>query len=286
MAYVIGQYNHNKASSDDASFLTPITSGTVSRKTSSKDTGISDGLLNSFTDECITDLNLVSSEYYYFRCQIKRMTSPQTFVIKLVNFADTSAGAVEQFIKQVTVQGGDREEWVEVEFIFNPIVSFDTVLFQLQRTIDDYRYFTRYPKIAYLQLGSINNIINSKIENEVSLLKIGVQSHPGLVMCINGEEIHTSRTGIYEVRNGVIPVTFFSVTNAATEVNQNPSDTNSVKGWELDVNQQIETIENNSSLTPAQKEAMYKAIDSKCFFGTSKEYSIDAFTLDYMYDNN
>ena len=285
MAYVIGQYNHNKASSDDASFLTPITSGTVSRKANSKDTGISGGSLNSFLDECITGLNLVSSEYYYFRCQIKRMTSPQTFAVKLVNFADTSSNAVEQFIKQITVQGGDREEWVEIEFIFNPVITFDTILFQLQRTIDDYREFTRYPKIDYQQLGSINNIISSKIEDGISLLKIGVQSHPGLTMCINGEEMHLSRTGIYEVKNGVIPVTFFSVTNAAIEVNQDPTDVNSVEGWKLDINQQIETIENNSTLTTAQKEAAYRAINSKCFFGTSKTYSIDAFTLDYMYNN-
>lgn len=285
MAYIIGQYNHNSASADDASFITPITEGRVARRTNHGDMGVTGGSLDPFEDECVTDLNLVTSEYYYFRGQIKRMTAPQTFAIKLVNYDDDVSGSVEQFVKQITVQGGDREEWVSVEFIFHPVVSFDTILFQLQRTIEDYREFARYPKIDYQQLGSINNIINSKIGNNISLLKIGVQSHPGLTMCVNGEEIHISRSGIFEVKNGVIPVTFFSVTNPATEVHTDPSDPSTVDGWKNDINEQIEDIENDPTLTIEQKEAMYKAINSKCFFGTDKTYSIDAFALDYMYNN-
>ena len=285
MAYIIGQYNHNNASSDSASFITPITTGTVARKSDSSDLGVMNESINPFEDECITGLTLEPSKYYYFRGQIKRTVTPQIFSIKLINFNSTVSNAVEQFIKQITIQGGDREEWVDVEFIFHPIVAFDTILFQLQRTIEDYRGFARYPKIDYQQLGSINNIIASKISSGISLLKIGVQSHPGLVMCINGEEIHVSKTGIFEIKNGVIPVSFFSVTNPAIEQNEDPGDINSVEGWKLVVNQQIEEIENDPSLSPEQKEARYKAINSKCFFGTSKKYVIDAFTLDYMYDN-
>lgn len=285
MSYIIGQYNHNKASGDDSSFVTPITSGTVKRRDNSGDMGVVGTALDPFSDECISDLNLVSTKYYYFRCQIKRMTSPQTFTIKLVNYDQTAIGDVEQFIKQITIRGGDREEWVSVEFVFHPIVQFDTILFQLQRTIDDYRVFARYPKIAYQQLSIVNNIIDSKIGNDVSLLKIGVQSHPGLTLCINGEEMHLSRSGIFEIRNGVIPVNFFCVLNPAIEVNINPTDISSVEGWKISINQQIENIENDPSLTPEQKEARYRAINSKCFFGTAKKYEVDAFILDYMYDN-
>lgn len=285
MAYIIGQYNHNNASLDSASFITPITTGRVARKSNSSDTGVMTESLNPFEDECITDLNLESSKYYYFRVQIKRTLTPQIFSVKLINFNSTVSDSVEQFIKQISIQGGEREEWVSVEFIFHPIVSFDTILFQLQRTIEDYRGFARYPKIDYQQLGSINNMITSKIGSGISLLKIGVQSHPGLTMCLNGEEIHISRTGIFELKDGTIPITFFSVTNPATEQNEDPGDINSVEGWKLSVNQQIEDIENDSSLTPEQKEVRYKAINSKCFFGTSKKYTIDSFTLDYMYDN-
>ena len=273
MAYIVGQYNHNNASSDDASFITPITTGTATRYNGSSGSGS----LDAFSDECVTNLSLVSSDYYYFRCQIKRMVMPQTFTIKLINYNNS---AIEQFIKQITVQGGNREEWVNVDFIFHPLTSFDTILFQLQRTSEDYQGLTRYPKIDYQQLGSINNIINSKIGNGVSLLKIGVQSHPSLSMCINGEEIHISRTGIFEIKNGVLPITFFSVVNPALEA------TSTVDDWIADINQQIEDIENDPTLTIDQKEAMYRAINSKCFFYTTKTYKIDAFTLDYMYSNN
>ncbi len=286
MAYIIGQYNHNSASADDASFIDPIKTGTVKRRDNSGDMGVIGSALDPFADECITDLNLVSSEYYYFRGQIKRMTDPQTFTIKLVNYEASAAGDVEQFVKQITVRGGDREEWVSVELIFHPVVQFDTILFQLQRTIEDYREFARYPKIAYQQLGTINSIIDSKVGVDVSLLKIGVQSHPGLTLCVNGEEIHTSRTGIFEVKNGVLPVTFFSVVNPATEYNTDETDVTSVKGWKLNINAQIEAIETDTTLTIEQKEAKYRAINSQCFFGTPKIYKIDAFTLDYMYNNN
>lgn len=285
MSYIIGQYNHTSAIGDDSSYITPIKSGVVARRGNAGDMGVIGGSLNPFEDECITGLNLSYSEYYYFRGQIKRMTDSQVFTIKLVNYESTGTEEVEQFIKQVTIRGGDREEWVSVEFVFHPAAQFDTILFQLQRTIADYRQFARTPKIAYQQLGAINSIIDSKIANGVSLLKIGVQSHPGLTLCVNGEEMHVSRSGIYEVKNGVLPVNFFSVVNAAEELNQDASDATSVEGWKVQVNTAVEEIENDPTLTIEQKEARYKAIDCKCFFGTTKIYKIDPFILDYMYDN-
>jgi hypothetical protein len=285
LSYIIGQYNHTSTIGDDSSYITPIKSGVVARRGNPGDMGVIGGSLNPFVDECITGLNLSPYEYYYFRGQVKRMTDSQVFTIKLVNYESTGTEEVEQFVKQVTIRGGDREEWVSVEFIFHPVAQFDTILFQLQRTIADYRQFARTPKIAYQQLGVINSIINSKIANGVSLLKIGVQSHPGLTLCVNGEEMHVSRSGIYEVKNGVLPVNFFSVVNAAEELNQDASDATSVEGWKAQVNAAVEEIENDPTLTIEQKEARYKAIDCKCFFSTTKIYKIDPFILDYMYDN-
>lgn len=285
MSYIIGQYNHTSATGDDASYITPIKSGTIARRNNSGDMGVIDSTLSSFSDECITGLNLLPSGYYYFRGQIKRMTDAQAFTIKLVNYESAATDEAEQFIKQVTIRGGDREEWVSIEFIFHPVVQFDTILFQLQRTIYDYRQLVRYPKIVYQQLGSVNNIIDSKVANGVSLLKIGVQSHPGLTLCVNGEEMHVSRSGIYEVKNGILPVNFFSVVNAAEEYNKEVTDVSSVEGWKTSINAEIEDIENDPTITLEEKEARYKAIDCKCFFDTPKIYKIDPFTLDYMYNN-
>ena len=113
MAYVIGQYNHNSASGDDASFITPIRNGRVARKDNSGDTGVIGNAISTFSDECITDLNLTPSKYYYFRCQVKRMIDAQTFTVKLINYNSSAVSNVEQFIKQITVRGGDREEWAD-----------------------------------------------------------------------------------------------------------------------------------------------------------------------------
>lgn len=286
MAYVVGQYNHNNASSGDADFFSAVMDGTVDRRKVATDSGTTGTTVGLFTDECITGLNLVTSKYYYFRCQIKRMTKEQIFTIKLVNYETIGVNAVEQFIKQVTIGGGDPNEWVSVEFIFNPVIQFDTILFNLQRTIDDYRTMVRYPKIAYVQLCSLNNLITMmNLRDNVQLLKIGVQSRPGLAMCINGEEIHMSRTGIFEIKNGVIPVVFFMVVNPAEEVNKDVSDSTAVVGWEADVTEQIKQIEAHDDWTDMKKEEEIALIQSKCFFGTPKKYAVDSFTLDYMYSD-
>lgn len=280
MSYVIGQYNHNRNSEDDRTFIDLITSGTARRRDSRSDSGT--GTTSAlFQDECLQVGNLFPSEYYYFRCYIKRLSTQQTFYIKLVNYDDTEVESVEQYIKTITVQGGNPDEWVSVEFIFHPIVQFDTVLFQLQRTLDDYRSGTRYPIIAYQELGIVKDLISLKIGNQVNLLKIGVQSHPGLMMCINGEEIHASRSGIYELKNGTISVNFFSVVNAAKE------EGNEMQTWMEGVNAQSILIEEEVEagiITREQASEMYKNILSTCFIGTSKIIEIDPFTLDYMYE--
>ena len=284
MSYVIGQYNHNRNSGDDSSFIELVTEGTARRRQNQSDTGGGDMGLSPFEDECVQTTALSPSKYYYFRCYIKRMPSEQTFYVKLVNYDTTVGGAPEQYLKTITIQGGIPDEWVSVDLVFHPVIQFDTILFQLQRSLEDYRSGTRYPLIAYQELGSINNIINSKIATGIKLLKIGVQSHPGLSMCINGEEIHTSRSGIYELKNGVMPANFFSVVNAAKEVNEG---TGSMKEWmanigaiSLDIEEQVEA----GIITREQASEIYAAMSSKSFFDTSKTIEIDPFILDYMYE--
>lgn len=280
MSYIIGQYNHNTDSGDDSSFIDLITTGTVKRRQTQSDTG--GGGLDTFQDECIQlSSGLSSSNYYYFRCYIKRLSSEQVFYIKLVNYDDNTSGSTEQYVKSIVVQGGAPDDWVSVDFIFHPIVQFDTILFQLQRTLEDYREGIRYPKIAYQELGSINNVISSKISSEAELLKIGVQSHPGLAMCINGEEIRTSRSGIYEIKNGVLPVYFFSVVNAAQETgNTMQTWMDTVGATSLDIEEQVEA----GTITREQASEMYKNIPCNSFFGTGKIIEIDPFILDYMYE--
>ena len=255
MGYIIGQYNHNRGPASENEFITLINGTAKQKETQSNIEVFGDSM--SFLNECLqAESNFNSNNYYYFRCFIKKSMdlNSQRFTIKLIKYnADTEQENMEQYIKSITVEPGNG--WVSMECIFNPVIDeFDTILFQLQRVAEDYSGNPRTAVIGYQELGIIRNIIPSKIE-EVNLLKLGVQSRPGLQMCINGEEIHTSRSGIYEIRNGVIPVTFFSVVSAAEE------NTSDLDDWKAG-NPQA----------------------SQSFTNTSKTINIDAFILDYMYE--
>ena len=224
MAYVLGQYN-KLLGQDDNIFMRAIPNGWCDRKEASS--GIFDET-NPFENECCglgTFAERQSFELgknYYFHGKIRRTFdgNPQEFNIKLVNYQPPEGEeGQEQYIKTITIPAFSRssnsddwtKDWVDIEFVFTPVATFDTLLFELVRTIGDYRDSTRYPNIAYEEISYVDNIIPTKIPRANELIKIGVQSHPGLLMCINGEEIHNSRSGIYEIKNGVITVSFFSV---------------------------------------------------------------------------
>ena len=256
MSYILGQYNKNRGVNDNA-FMTLITSGTALRKAFNEDSGVS-GITNIFEDEYVKVSALLNTNHYYFHGKIKRLNTEQTFNIKLVN--DTTSGSetenVDQYIKTIKVapKGSGLSEWADVEFIFTPIITFDSILFELQRTIADYTS-PRQPIIFYEELSIINNIIPTQIKDGVKLIKLGVQSRPNLLMCIEGEEIRTCRTGIYELKNGIITINFFSVCHAIAE------------GSGSTMEQDMET-----------------ATISQCYFGSDKaNREIDSFTLDYMY---
>lgn len=282
MAYILGQYNKNKETPDDDTFMTLVRSGTPKRRPSKGDSGIS-GVESIFYDECIQVENFSDVKNYYFHGKIKRIdNADQTFYIKLVYYSPASQeDDIEQYIKTITVSKGDPDDWVDVEFIFSPFLSFDCILFELQRSVADYRDEIRYPKIAYEELSIINNIINSKVSDGVKLIKIGVQSHPGLLMCINGEEVRTCRTGIYELKNGIMTVTFFSVVAGVKE------NTDIMEQWTRSVSLQIEEIDARrkaGEITAEEAEFEKSLIENRCFFNSEKQSrSIDSFTLDYMY---
>jgi hypothetical protein len=284
MAYILGQYNKTKNDGLDNNFMTFINDGTVERIAAKEDDGVlgfydveEGGSL--FSDEGIRlsgSSSLDTKKSYYFHGKIKRMESPQVFDIKLIHY-DISQ-TTEQYIKTITVAAGNIHEWVDLEFIFNPYQDFDIILFELRRIAQDYREETRFPKIIYEELSEINNLISFGISEGKKLLKIGVQSRPGLLMCINGEEIRSSRSGIYELKQGVIVVNFFSVVSSAIET----------------TNILIESIENineeydeaMAKPTIPEQEAALSAISSICLWNTGvypKTRVIDNFTLDYLY---
>ena len=273
MGYVLNQFNQPRNeptstnSANNTIYMELLTDGVAKRRRNMGDNGVTGGTLNPFYDECIQfNGGLSAGLNYYFHSKIKRLSSDQVFYIYLVNYNDVSAGedVKTQYLKTITVQGGSSTEWVDFELLFTPLIQFDCILFQLQRTIEDYRTGTRYPVIVYEELSLVKNMLSSQIKQGVSLMKMGIQSRPGLLMCINGEEIHIGRTGIYEVKNGIITVDFFSVVTGAVPTNNIGFLLNQLAGM-----RDVEGGDNTNS---------------RCIFNEPKKRAISPFTLDYMYE--
>lgn len=269
MGYILGQYNFNSQQSagDLNTFMTYITNATVKTRPTVTDSGISGGSSFNFDNVCITNIDggLQPNINYYFHGKIKRLSSAQVIYIKLVNYDEATSEVKEQYIKTITIAGSaNATDWVDVEFIFNPFVTFDTILFELQRTLTDDYPIGRTVIVAFEEISIINNLINSKVGLEgTELIKIGVQSRPSFMMCVNGEEIHTSRSGIYELKSGVILVSFFAPVGFGKET------TTALEDWQNEVNQRVIAGETN--------------IPSQHFLGTNKDRQISNFTLDYIY---
>lgn len=305
MSYQLLQYN--KRNDDNNDFMTLITSGdatTVSVKKDYQTIGFND---NVFYDQAVFFQNgLVRDTTYYFHGKIKRLEESQVFYVKL--YYNDNGIYKEQYIKTIAIHKGDirnnqlQSEWVDIEFIFTPVEQFSYLVFELQRDPElDYASETiRYPFIAFQELSKVENILETKnLVGNNKLIKIGIQSRPSILMCINGEEIRTSKTGIYEFRNGVISVTSFSVCNHINEKYDSIregytgeeflSDCN-LSEWMLYINNSYQKIQEEykeSSMSdrdaPKKRATAVKNLVRKCFFGSEKDDRvIDNFTLDYL----
>ena len=268
MGYIVNQYNKND-NEDVSKFMSFILEGEPIRIPEQSDNGIIGmKVSNPFFNEGImlkSNVSFEASKNYYFHSKIRRMNETQVFHIYLANVTKTDNNTIllageQQFLKTITVQGGTDTDWVDMELIFAPFINFNTIMFKLQRSIVDYNLDTcRYPTIIYQELSIINNLLSS-FSNVQSLYKLGVQSRPGFLMCINGEEIRTGRSGIYELKDGFIMINFFSAVAAA----EDPVELK-------DELTKLPSTLNNSSCV--------------CLFDKNKTRTIDNFSLDYVYKN-
>lgn len=95
------------------------------------------------------------------------------------------------------------------EMVFRPVEDgFSGILLEMVRTPEDYDIQRTTPDgIEYgrkvdatktkVTLYTLNNLVNDMYKNG-TLDRIGVWSHPGLTMAINGEEIKVGPSGFYE----------------------------------------------------------------------------------------
>lgn len=171
-----------------------------------------------FYNPCLylSSSNVVTSLYnYYLKFEVKQLPdSVQEFTIKLQSdeiYVDNI-----QDIRTFTVKQGTGT--TAFELIFNPNSSYNQIVFELRRLALD--FYTnnedntngRIMDVKILQFDRIINVISdylaSKHEGLVALKKIGIQGPPGLLFCIDGEEIHIGRRGIYELYNEDIVLSY------------------------------------------------------------------------------
>ena len=209
MSFQFGQFRRNQLSS----FLTPLSYGLTtitSQSIISSAITFLDNILVLSGNNIVkpTESDGVRTKNYYIRFKVYKKANPQTIKIKLVNTNKTSDNI--QVLKSIVVEGGRESDYSSYEIVISPNNIYNRILFELQRELEDYNIINEdgtYGRICNIyidRLDEVYNVINhlSSLINKTSLLQIGVQSAPGLLMCINGEEIKVGRSGLYEILNG------------------------------------------------------------------------------------
>ena len=254
MAYIVGQYNKNSSTNS----MTTLKGGSVARLSSLEENG------TGFEEECFQYDNLFQKDQvYYFHGSVKRTFNKQSFEVILINDDDFEE---TQSVKSFEVKQGNSG-WIDIEFIFKPVKNFNRLAFVLQRTKRDYYGGEiRYPVIIYQELSRVENLVPA-ITGGASILKLGAQAEPGFITVINGEEIRLGKTGMYEVRNGLIEINFFSAVAPA----------NSFISIE-DKQQEIDSVYGNTDLS--QRSLSLNLID----YANGNDRDLTDFTLDYVYD--
>lgn len=265
-------------------------------------------LYNSSYEECIQyNQQFSDSQVYYLHAKVKRLNSDFTLNILLVKLTDDENEFSSQFLKSINVKGmpelqvvnqpadgiltlsnEEESKWHDIEVIFKPNTNeYDYIVFQMVRTNNSNLGF---PTIIYQELSLVNNYKTNSIDvggNVGKVIKFGIQAEPGTVMCINGQEIHVGKSGIYEIRNGIIYLDYFSIVQAGVENDEKsyadylrePTPTSeefaNVKNFQ-DLLDTLFAKDNNAN-------NMGDYTYSQCLFKHPKTRSIKAFTIDYIY---
>lgn len=171
-----------------------------------------------FYDQCmyLSGVNTVSALYsYYLRFEVKQLPdSVQNFTLKLQS-DDITVDNIQN-IKNFTVKQGLGS--TVFELIFNPNSNYNQIIFELKRLALDFYIDNgdstsgRIMNIKILQFDRVINVISSylakKYSGLVTLKKIGIQAPTGLLFCIDGEEIRVGNSGIYELYNEDVTISY------------------------------------------------------------------------------
>ena len=127
-------------------------------------------------------------------------------------------------------QAGDYFGYAEM--VFRPVEdNFSEITIEMIRTAEDYNIqsedddgeqtYGRYIPLDSFEytVYSLTNLVNELNPNG-SLDRIGVWSHPGLLMAVNGEEIRVGKSGLWEI-DGILPIESLGI--VAVDYNYNLS---------------------------------------------------------------
>ncbi len=137
------------------------------------------------------------------------MNSVQNFSLQLQNSNDS------QTIEDYTVPAGTGSTTFDI--VFTPNSTYNLIVFVLARTTEDYNVIenSQYGRIMDITVNEnniylITNIIDTLASTYglTELIRIGIQGPTGLMMSINGEQIKVGKTGIYELNDINIKITY------------------------------------------------------------------------------
>lgn len=206
MTYNIGQLRRNEITS----YVNPVKY--------TKKTIINDESIIDFQDICLEmsgDQIVDITSSYYLKFEVsQRPEAAQDFIIKLKN-NDVTIDNVQE-VKTLKVAAGTGK--ISFELIFNPNSKYNQLIFELQRLALDFYLDNgdgtsgRKMEINILEFSKIINIVDSYLKGKFSgltkLKKIGLQGPPGLMFVLDGEEIRIGRTGVYELYNDNIEISY------------------------------------------------------------------------------
>lgn len=137
------------------------------------------------------------------------MNSVQNFSLQLQNSTDS------QTIEDYTVPAGTGSTTFDI--VFTPNSTYNLIVFVLARTAEDYNIIenSQYGRIMDITVNENNIYLMTNIIDTLTstygltkLIRIGIQGPTGLMMSINGEQIKIGKTGIYELNDINIKITY------------------------------------------------------------------------------
>ena len=125
----------------------------------------------------------------------------------------------------------DTEQYRYFEFIFTPNKTYSYLAFVLTRITYDYTEGGRSVSAEDIFIKGDSGdlaIINNILPNSHNIVdQIGIQTRPGTLLCINGEDIRVGRSGTYEINNG-LKINFVGI------VSPNGNDSSNINNFILD----------------------------------------------------